>query len=408
MVYNQTHANTHFEHQPRIPITAYSTTNLCINVTVNMVQRAGIKVSVVRFGGEVLEGENFEDGHVFDFYEEYMHDAQTYVKVSSGERFLVYVHITPDFDFMGFPEAQIYCSIDGEEEFNWSLSEADLADLRSQNTKRRIHFHDTERFIDGRWMKCALTFGDLEVDARMHPRSREAQRHMDTLGRIIVKVRRGTGEPFGPEPVWPNETAVDITRSARAVVEGRHISHTLRVLPDRECEQPDQTWHFNPAPGRAGRAPERFEIHFRSQEALELLGVVPKTEADVKADPEEDKDRAIKGEEGGVKHEPKEIKTERAAVKTERAAIKAEATKVKGEPAAIKTEPAPVRTGQTQTREPHHDRRCSRLHQGQERARRRDSAARSRQRRQRRVAIHYGSSCSSPPDSRRRSRSHRP
>jgi hypothetical protein len=193
MVYNQTHADTYFENQPRIPFTDYSTTTLYINATANMVQRAGIKVSVVRFGGEVLEGENFEDGHVFDFYEEYMHNAQTYVKVSAGERFLVYVHITPDFDFMGCPEAQIYCSIDGEEEFNWSLSEADLADLRSENPKRRIHFHDTERYIDGRWMKCALTFGDLDVDARIHPCSQQVQRHMDTLGRIVVRVRRGTG-----------------------------------------------------------------------------------------------------------------------------------------------------------------------------------------------------------------------
>jgi hypothetical protein len=111
----------------------------------------------------------------------------------------------------------------------------------------------------------------------------------------------------------------------------------------RHCEQPDQTWHFNPAPGGAGRAPEIFEILFRSQEALELLSVVPKTEADVKADPEENKDRAIKGEEGAVKHEPAEIKTEIVTVKTERAAVKTEATKVKTEPTRVKTEPAKVK-----------------------------------------------------------------
>jgi hypothetical protein len=142
----------------------------------------------------------------------------------------------------------------------------------------------------------------------------------------------------------PDEIAVDITRSARAVVEGRrHISHTLKVLPDRECEQPDQTWHFNPAPGGAGRAPERFEIFFRSQAALELLGVVPKNEPDVKADPEENKDRAIKG---GVKTEQAVNKVEdgKADVKTEPATIKAEMAPVKTEPAAIKTEPAPVQT----------------------------------------------------------------
>jgi hypothetical protein len=93
-----------------------------------MVQRAGIKVSVVRFGGR---DENFEDGHVFDFYQEHMLNGETYIKVSTREQFLVHVHTMPDFDFMGFPKAQIYCSVDGEEEFNWSLSEADLADLRS-------------------------------------------------------------------------------------------------------------------------------------------------------------------------------------------------------------------------------------------------------------------------------------
>jgi hypothetical protein len=268
MVYNQTHANTCFEHQPRIPITAYSTTTLYINATANMAQRAGIEVSVVRFGGEVLEDETWEDGGVFDFYQEHMLGSKPFIKVSTGEQFLVYVHITPEFDFMGFPEAQIYCSIDDEEEFCWSLSEADLADLRSQNARRRIHFHDTERFINGRWMRCFLTFGELRVDNTIGPRSQQSQRDRNRLGRIVVKVTCGTGEPWGPVPVWPHETVVDIERSARNVVEDFHISHTLRVLPHQEIRQPNQHWHFNPARGQAG-VPERFEILFRSQEALE-------------------------------------------------------------------------------------------------------------------------------------------
>jgi hypothetical protein len=236
-----------------------------------MVQRAGIKVSVVRYGGQ--DG-NLEHGHVYDFYQEYMHNAQTHIKVATGEQFMVQVHIAPDFDFMGLPEAQIYCSIDDEEKFNWSLSQAELADVRSQNIRRRIHFLDTERFINGRWMKCCLTFGDLEVNARARPRSQQADRDILRLGRIVVEVRRGTGRPWGPELVWPNGCAVDTTRAARHVVEGHHISHALRVVPVRECPQPDQSWNFDPARGQAGH-PETFEIIFRSQESLEQLGVVP-------------------------------------------------------------------------------------------------------------------------------------
>jgi hypothetical protein len=236
-----------------------------------MVQHAGTKVSVARFGDE---DDNIQYGQVYDFYQEYMLGSEHYIKVATGEQFLVHVHITPEFDFRGFPEVQIYCSIDDEEKFCWSLTQAELSDLRRQNTKRRIHFHDTERFINGRWMRCFLTFGELRVNNTIGPRSQQSQRDRNRLGRIVVKVRRGTGEPWGPEPVRPHETAVDIERSARNVKEDHHISHTLRVLPHQQYPQPDQRWHFNPARGLAGQ-PETFEIFFRSQESLEQLGVVP-------------------------------------------------------------------------------------------------------------------------------------
>jgi hypothetical protein len=108
------HTQIHSSKPTSISITTDTTTQTHLHATAKMVQCAGIKVSVVRFGGEVLEDENFEDGHVFDFYQEHMLNGETYIKVSTREQFLIHVYIMSDFDFMGIPEAQIYCSIDGE------------------------------------------------------------------------------------------------------------------------------------------------------------------------------------------------------------------------------------------------------------------------------------------------------
>jgi len=203
----------------------------------------------------------------------------------------------------------------------WSLSAAELARLRAQHNTRRINFFDTERFIGGRWMRCALSFGELMVDNRNYWGLQEIRRHVRELGRIVVTITRGATEDWGPVMVEPHEATHDWKYTARAVVEDHHITHALKALPFEEWMQPWQNWHFEPARGVAGR-PMQLEIRYRTQEALELLGVV-----DVKDEPEDRKDPTIKTErarvmpkletEAVVKIEDSEMDVQRPLVKPE-------------------------------------------------------------------------------------------
>ena len=178
----------------------------------------------------------------------------------------------------------------------WSLVAAEIAGLRAQNQMRRINHFDTERFIDNKWMRCALSFGELGIDDEYDFGPERAAEDASTLGRIVVTITRGSSVDDGnPELLEPYECPEDIQFASRALVEDHHITHALKVVPVVECEQPIIEWEFTPARGPAGR-PEELAISYRSQEALELLGVVFKREDDVKEEPEDRKDPAIKAE----------------------------------------------------------------------------------------------------------------
>lgn len=65
----------------------------------------------------------------------------------------------------------------------------------------------------------------------------------------------------------------------QSCVEDHHITHALIVVSVVECLQPIVEWDFTDALGAAG-VPEQLEISDRSQEALEVLGIVFKSEED--------------------------------------------------------------------------------------------------------------------------------
>lgn len=281
----------------------------------NMVKRGGVSVRVADFGFD-------DETYSHAFYKEHEIDGNSYIKVATGEQFVVIIEISPDFDFMGAPEVQIRCKIDCEDTM-WSLSAAELARLRAQHNMRRINYFDTERFIGGRWMRCALSFGELIVNERDYWSPQEVRSHSVTLGRIVVMITRGATEEWGPVMVEPREATRDWVCTARAVVENHHIIHALKALPFEETLQPWQDWHFEPADGVAGR-PMKLEIRYRSQEALELLGVAPNN---VKDEPEDRKDPTIKNErapvmpklevEAVVKIEDGEVDEQRPPIKSE-------------------------------------------------------------------------------------------
>ena len=283
-----------------------------------MVKQGGVSVRVadIRFDDETYS---------HTFFKEHEIGGTSYIKVATGDQFIVIIDISPDFDFMGAPEVQICCRID-EDHAMWALSAADIARLRDQHNMRRINFFDTERFIDDRWMRCALSFGELEISNRNNWSPQRIRELSFDLGRIVVTITRGATQPWGPVMVEPEEAAYDHECTARAVVENHHITHALKALPFEECFQPWQDWHFEPAHGRAGR-PMELEICYRSQETLELLGIAPNTGSDVKDEPEDRKDPAIKTErvpvmpkleiEAVVKIEDAELDLQRPPVKSE-------------------------------------------------------------------------------------------
>jgi hypothetical protein len=283
-----------------------------------MVNKGGVSVRAADLGFD-------DETYSHAFYKEHDIDGTSYIKVATGEQFGVIVDISPDFDFMGCPEVQIRCTIDSEDTM-WSLSAAEVASLRAQNNMRRINFFETERFVDGRWMRCALSFGELDGHNRHYWNPRIIRRHIRELSRIVVTITRGATEDWGPVMVEPHESAYDWQYTARAVVENHHITHALKTLPFEETIQPWQNWHFEPAHGAAGR-PMQLKIRYRTQEALELLGIVPNAEVDVKNEPDDRKDPTIKTErapivpkletEAVVKIEDGELDEQRPQVKSE-------------------------------------------------------------------------------------------
>lgn len=283
-----------------------------------MVKQDGVSVRVadIRFDDETYS---------HTFFKEHEIGGTSYIKVATGDQFVVIIDISPDFDFMGAPEVQICCRID-EEHAMWALSAAEIARLRDQHNMRRISFFNTERFIDDRWMGCALSFGESEISNRNYWSPQSIRRLGLDLGRIVVTITRGATQPWGPVMVEPEEAAYGHECTARAVVENHHITHALKALPFEECFQPWQDWHFEPAHGRAGR-PMELEICYRSQETLELLGITPNIGSDVKEEPQDRKDPTIKTErapvmpklevEAVVRFEEDDLDVQRPTVKSE-------------------------------------------------------------------------------------------
>lgn len=232
-----------------------------------MVSTEGIEVSVIRREHEVRPDSVYQEHTSHEEGRE-----RTYIKIATREFFQVRVEVTPEFDFMGLPLIQIYCSID-DEEFNWTLLMHEVTALPAHHPDCCIEFKDTERYVDGSWMSFYLAFGDLRIDASIAQTPRQFRAAKSKLGRIFVRVRRGTGQNVPHELTWPNELAADITASSRTVVEDYRITHSLRAVPDAYCPQPITWWKFIEADGELGD-PIRITVRFRSQEALEQLGII--------------------------------------------------------------------------------------------------------------------------------------
>lgn len=179
-----------------------------------MVNKGGVSV---RVANPVLDQDaDFTRSHIF--YQEHTIDRETFIKVSTGDFFVVVIEISPEFDFKGYPEVQIRCTIDGEEKAMWTLIAAEISELRAQNRMRRINHFDTEWFVDNKWMRCVLSFGELGIDDGLNFGPESAAEDATTLGRIVVTITKGSVFPSGDsELLEPHECPEDVKFAARAV-----------------------------------------------------------------------------------------------------------------------------------------------------------------------------------------------
>jgi hypothetical protein len=279
----------------RVPTTTTTTitTTSTTNDTTNLINIHPNAIMVNQSGADVrVAFVDFDDAGKLKYYQEHERNNKVYIRVVTDDQFIVMVDITPEFDFKGQPHVQIRVTIDGEEDIMYFLSAYEVSTLNARDLMRRINLFDTERFVNRKWMSCALSFAELEIDDSIVQSKREALEDSINLGSIVVKITRGKISARKHEKMFPRECAKDITAASRAVVETHHVTHTCKALPLSERGQPWVQWEFTPAPGVAGR-PQETTIFYRSQEALELLHVIPQT-VDVKNDQEGRQDLTTK------------------------------------------------------------------------------------------------------------------
>jgi hypothetical protein len=90
---------------------------------------------------------------------------EAYVEVVTGERFAVVVEVLPAFSFQSLPHVQILLAVDGMKSQNFYISRENVLNSRTaaaSMSRKKVWEEDT-RGIDGKWMKCALVFADLQL-----------------------------------------------------------------------------------------------------------------------------------------------------------------------------------------------------------------------------------------------------
>jgi hypothetical protein len=86
-----------------------------------------------------------------------------YVEAGTGERFVVMVEVTPEFDFKSSSHVQLTTYLHDGAESNWPIAAKDVSSSTSAAAveARKIVWDTDERLIDGKWMSCGLAFSEL-------------------------------------------------------------------------------------------------------------------------------------------------------------------------------------------------------------------------------------------------------
>lgn len=125
-----------------------------------MVLHKGTKFTVRQYEDDVPYVEHTDDAEV----DNSTGAPSLYIEAVSGQRFYIDVEIDDSFDFASSPSIEIACYVDGAEVFLKYLHAKDVArggGIQGLET-RRICCTTTDRFLDGRWMRCSLLFKDIK------------------------------------------------------------------------------------------------------------------------------------------------------------------------------------------------------------------------------------------------------
>jgi hypothetical protein len=124
-----------------------------------MVKSQGVEAYLVRY----------EDKHRYPEHaplptEEGLLDLTTmaYVEIVTGERYEIVVVLTADFDFKGLPDARLVWEVDTNRRQVIYSSQKVQNSIRSEGQHKR-GFSCAPAFLDGKWMKCGLSFADLQL-----------------------------------------------------------------------------------------------------------------------------------------------------------------------------------------------------------------------------------------------------
>jgi hypothetical protein len=138
-------------------------------ITANMVLYQGIKAAVLRYRDaqpytEYAPTESTADG----LYKR----KRIYIEAGTGERFMVMVEVTPEFNFKSSSHVQITTYLHDGAESNWPIAAKDVSSSTSAEAKdaRQVVWDTDERVIDGKWMSCGLAFSELRKGTNVRNR----------------------------------------------------------------------------------------------------------------------------------------------------------------------------------------------------------------------------------------------
>ena len=88
---------------------------------------------------------------------------EKYIEATTDERFRIVVKLLRGFNFMGSPKVRVTCSLDQGKSSSHTLSKNKSQSASSSDrSHRETGLRKRRQFIDGRYMDCGLTFGELK------------------------------------------------------------------------------------------------------------------------------------------------------------------------------------------------------------------------------------------------------